>query len=62
MLILPQGVRLFFVVANASLAVKSKANELIVEWRERLCDISWFMRCLNEHLARKANAAKLRAN
>ncbi len=41
---------------NASLAVKSKANELIEEWRERLCDISWFMRCLNEHLARKANA------
>jgi hypothetical protein len=41
-------------------ALLSKAEEIVAksiieEWRKRLFDLSWFMRCLNEHIARLAN-------
>lgn len=32
-----------------------KVDEIIEDWRSRLCDVSWFMRILNEHVAREAN-------
>ncbi len=36
-------------------AERDKTREIIGQWRERLSDISWYMRCLNEHIARQAN-------
>lgn len=40
--------------ANSKAAQKRLAQQIEL-WRERLMDISWYMRCLNEFIARRAN-------
>lgn len=37
-------------------AAREVAERIVEKWRHRLIDISWYMRSLNEHLARRANA------
>ena len=46
-----------YLSGNSSCDAENHVVENILEnWRSRLCDISWLMRCLNEHIARLANS------
>jgi len=37
-------------------ADREAVTRVVETWRDRLADLSWFMRCLNEYIARRANA------
>jgi REP element-mobilizing transposase RayT len=45
-----------YLAGQASTEEQQAAEVILTRWRARLCDLSWFMKCLNEHLARCANA------
>ena len=40
---------------RSSAAARERYRLTLESWRERLADISWYMRCLNESIARQAN-------
>lgn len=52
---LPLLVERYSANKTTSSAENKAAQEIIQTWRNRLMDISWYMRMLNEYLARKAN-------
>jgi len=37
-------------------AQRDTMSDIVAVWRKRLSDMSWYMRCLNEFIARQANA------
>jgi hypothetical protein len=41
---------------NLSVGEQQQVSQLISRWRLRLTDLSWYMRCLNEPIARMANS------
>ena len=51
----PLLVQRYLAADKLSRSELARVDEYVEEYRSRLIDISWFMRCLNEYLAREAN-------
>ena len=51
----PTVIHRFLAQTKLSASEEACVANLITTWRERLFDLSWFMRCLNEPIARMAN-------
>ncbi len=51
----PEPVRRYLAGESLSPAESDEVGRVAALWRERLGDISWFMRCLNEAIAKEAN-------
>jgi REP element-mobilizing transposase RayT len=52
----PDVARQFLHAETLDSAERARLDTLVATWRERLGNLSWFMRCLNEYIARRANA------
>ena len=52
----PALVRAFVAGQKLTEAQQNIVHKHIQDYRKRLCDMSWFMKCLNEPIARQANA------
>ncbi len=51
----PLLVQRYYSGVSLSKPEQDTVSEIITLWRKRLADLSWFMKCLNQPIARKAN-------
>ncbi|MGR8947300.1 MAG: transposase [Gammaproteobacteria bacterium] len=52
----PEVIKRYLAGETLSEFEQSTVSSIAQTWRSRLSDLSWYMRCLNEYIARRANA------